>query len=150
MRHAVHRSWRLANLTPAHRRCLLRGVGAACLARTALGLLPYPSAQRLLSLLGRPYFASEQLALAEVAAWARASSRVITGGRPCLPRAHAAQLLLAWYGHPARVCFGVARQPSGTIVAHAWVEAGGQVVAGSRAGYRTLEQGSQSAPDRVP
>jgi hypothetical protein len=47
----------------------------------------------------------------------------------CLPKALAAQAMLRRRGIPSRVCLGVARKGD-QLTAHAWTEAGDQVVVG--------------------
>src|SRR5512144_1029770 len=50
----------------------------------------------------------------------------------CLPRALAAQAMLRRRGIASRLCLGVARD-AGALVAHAWVEAGGEKIVGGAA-----------------
>src|SRR5207248_4569283 len=59
-----------------------------------------------------------------------AASRRIPGAGTCLPRALAAQAMLARHGFPASFRIGVGRTDDGTFVAHAWVESDGEVVIG--------------------
>ncbi len=48
----------------------------------------------------------------------------------CLPNAIAGKVILARRGYPATVHLGVGHKESGTMRAHAWLEAGGGVLAG--------------------
>lgn len=48
----------------------------------------------------------------------------------CLPQALAAHVLLGRRGHPSEIRFGVAKDPAGSLEAHAWVECEGRVVIG--------------------
>lgn len=50
------------------------------------------------------------------------------GGASCLPRALAAQWLLAQNGHDARLCVGVTKDEK--FEAHAWVVSSGEIVVG--------------------
>ena len=69
----------------------------------------------------------------ETIAWAvNVASDYVPGTDTCLPQALTAQCLLARHGHPAELCFGVARDEQDSFKAHAWVESDGKVVIGAR------------------
>jgi len=48
----------------------------------------------------------------------------------CLTQALAAAILLARHGYPATLRLGVAKNPDGSLRAHAWIESGGQTMLG--------------------
>lgn len=52
------------------------------------------------------------------------------GGRNCLARALAAELMLGRYGYSSQLKIGVAKTPSGEFEAHAWLESEGRVLIG--------------------
>jgi hypothetical protein len=64
-------------------------------------------------------------------AWAvTVASRIIPGPTTCLTRALAAQALLARYGFPGRLHFGVTRGEGSQVKGHAWVESDGRILIG--------------------
>ena len=72
--------------------------------------------------------------------WAvESAARALLPDGPCLSQAIVADLLLRRSGYPSQLHIGVAHGPNGELAAHAWVEAGGEVVIGgaeSRTEYR--------------
>jgi hypothetical protein len=60
----------------------------------------------------------------------KAASKRTIGPTTCLVEALATQVMLATQDHPAQLHFGVKRDESGGVLAHAWVECGGRVVIG--------------------
>lgn len=64
-------------------------------------------------------------------AWAvTAASPLVPGGSNCLLRAIAAGLMLRQYGFDTALMIGVAKDPHGSLTAHAWLESAGEVVIG--------------------
>ncbi len=51
----------------------------------------------------------------------------------CLIEALAVRMMLARRGFPATIHLGAGRRSSGDLHAHAWIEAGGQIIVGERA-----------------
>jgi hypothetical protein len=65
--------------------------------------------------------------------WAvRGAARVVPRAS-CLTQALAAQFVLARLGHPSQIQVGVAKDPSGRLLAHAWLISDGRVVIGGSA-----------------
>lgn len=63
--------------------------------------------------------------------WAvNAASRHTPGGVKCLARALTAQVLMNYHGHSPELRLGVAKQESGKLEAHAWLEYQGKVTIG--------------------
>ena len=56
--------------------------------------------------------------------------RRVLGEGPCLAQALAVQILLSRKQLHTELCIGVAKDGSGNLVAHAWVEKDGQIVIG--------------------
>ena len=99
------------------------------LARLAVRLLP-PA--RLFAWANRPLPRSRRFAGSEKdwVAWAVATIVARPWMRAlCLPQALAAHAMLRRRGIASRLCLGVARDGS-TLAAHAWVEIGGDKIAG--------------------
>lgn len=69
------------------------------------------------------------------------ASRYVPKAESCLPRALAAEILLAEYGYASEFKIGVTRGEDGEFMAHAWLEADGEVLIGgtdSPVRYTTL------------
>lgn len=100
--------------------------------RCALWSLPFAATRRFLRRLSRPYPKQKvnPSSLQRVAWAVSAASRVVPGGAHCLTRALVTQVLLARRGQPAELCFGIAKESSRDLIAHAWVESQGVVVIG--------------------
>ncbi len=115
---------RLVRLDPGQRVLLARATVWLVLVRLALATLPFlrvralcERASRGQPLAGRP--ASE-------IRWAvLAAARRLPATR-CLPRALALQALLRQAGIESELRIGVAKDPRGGLVAHAWVDREGQ------------------------
>lgn len=103
----------------------LRAFVAVIAAKLALTLFSYnrvePWMRRRLKPSNRP------LTPAQIG-WAVEKAGALVPGASCLPRAIAAQWLLATSGHEAKLTIGIAQ--SGAFAAHAWVMSGGAVVVG--------------------
>lgn len=100
--------------------------------RSGLRLLPFQTLKQLLDSASRVpeshssnQFSSDRIAWAVIAA-----GRYVVRDKPCLTQALAAQVLLKRRGYPATLRIGVAREGSGELQAHAWVESEDGVVVG--------------------
>ena len=78
--------------------------------------------------------------------WAVESSSRFVPGTRCLTRALAGETLLVRRGHPAELRLGVAKDASGRVRAHAWVECYGRVVVGDEDLDRYAELRPVAAP----
>jgi hypothetical protein len=120
-------------LSSAQRRLLVRALVLLALLRVALWTLPFP---RVISLVERWKPRDEAAPLPsrpapEQLAWAiRAASAAIPGGRNCLLRALAMQVMLGRAGYASELRLGVARPGEAAFAAHAWVECAGNIVMG--------------------
>jgi hypothetical protein len=62
--------------------------------------------------------------------WAVRNSARLVPKASCLTQALAAQFLLARSGYPSQLRIGVATDPAGRLLAHAWLVSNGRVVVG--------------------
>ncbi len=88
--------------------------------------------QRLIAFVSRPR-AARSASRPDVQTIVRAVERAsiaIPGGRNCLVRALAAELMLRRAGHDAELRIGVANAEADVFKAHAWVEVAGKPVIG--------------------
>jgi hypothetical protein len=119
-------------LAATDRRLLVMSALLLGAVRLGLWLLPFQTVRRLLtSMTGAttPLHDIEQRSIERIA-WAVAVASQYVPKATCLTQALATQVLLAWQGHAARLCIGVARSDIGQFQAHAWVECKGRVVIG--------------------
>jgi hypothetical protein len=125
---------RLVALSSTERRLVLRAVLTVAAVRLGLWMLSPATLLRHVERLADRHVKTPLLAGVPVArlAWAvRAAGRRIPG-TTCLPLALAARVLLARYGHTARLRIGVRRSEDGAFEAHAWAEVDGWPVVGGR------------------
>ena len=81
-----------------------------------------------------------------VARMVERASYLIPGGRHCLTRAMALEVLLRRRGYGAEVKIGVARDDSGKLIAHAWLHCEGVVLIGGEGAGNYVEVSSSSPP----
>ena len=109
---------------------LVEAVTLVAIIRIGLWIFPYDRIRRYLQTLHpRP---QKQPSPARIAQFVSAASRLIPKTN-CLTRALAADALLRWHGHDACLRIGVSKNSPNGILAHAWVESGGEVVIGADA-----------------
>ena len=126
------REW--LSLSARDRGLLLRAALLLGGIRVGLWLLSFATLRRLLARLGQPAGrgVDREQVFVERVAWAvGVAGRHVPWDCTCLPRALAAQVLLARGGCPARLRIGVARNAARQLQAHAWVESRGNVVVGN-------------------
>ena len=70
--------------------------------------------------------------LSQVTGAVEVASRYVPWGSSCLVRAIAVSVLLARQGVETQLCIGVAHETAGRLIAHAWVESHGRILAGNR------------------
>jgi hypothetical protein len=124
--------WRtFAGLASSERAVLLRAVATVFTVRAALWLLPSATIVRAVSrLAARPTRRVSRNTSVTRLTWAiEAAARRIPGAS-CLTQAIAGLLLFRRHGYDARFCVGVAREATGSVRAHAWLERDGKVVIG--------------------
>jgi hypothetical protein len=103
--------------------------------RLGLYLLPfqavYQQIMKVASLLAQINAkAVKQIEIARLRWAIEAVSRRLPYPPKCLARALTMQVLLRWQGYPNQIQIGVAKNQSGQLEAHAWVESNGKVVIG--------------------
>jgi hypothetical protein len=118
-------------LPPAERWLLAEAALLAVMIRIGLWLLPFRALLRLVDRLAQlctrhpsTHFSPDRNG------WAIAAVCTYIPAASCLTQALSAKLLLARHGHVARLRIGVAKDAQGQLAAHAWTEAGGQIVVG--------------------
>jgi hypothetical protein len=117
------------NLPSRERRLFLRALPLVVAVRAALWVLPWRWTLGLTRRLSATRARRAPGTVDEVVrAVVRAAGRVPRA--TCLTRAIATSLMLARRGTPASIRFGVARDPGGRFIAHAWVESEGRIVIG--------------------
>lgn len=101
--------------------------------RVSLLIGRFTGTKRLLDWLQRrpvPRLVARRRLARRVARLVDLASHLIPGGRHCLTRAMALEVLLRRRGYPADVKIGVARDDSGKLIAHAWLHCEGVVLIG--------------------
>ena len=117
---------------PGHDRVLLAQAALFLVAiRLCLWVVPFSRVQRLVERFAEPSSrTSHAIVDARRIAWAvDAAARSVLIDN-CLARAVTAQVLLRRFGYEGDIRIGVAREPGGGFVAHAWVESDGHVLIG--------------------
>lgn len=122
---------KFARLPSGQRAVLVRTVVTLWAARLATWVLPFPVGRRLLVGARRP---AAPTVTREQIRWAMAHAQRVVPKATCLPQAMAAEALLTRGGLPADLRIGVMKEPSGKLLAHAWVESGGRIVVGDLPG----------------
>jgi hypothetical protein len=131
-------------LPPVERGLAVRALALLWLVRLALWALPFGLARRLVFAGAIPH--SEPLLAARKVSTALRIASLFVPRATCLPQAITARMLLARYRLPASLHIGVTRWPSPDdpsghrFIAHAWVESGGEVVAGGRGDLYRFER----------
>jgi Transglutaminase-like superfamily len=130
----VRRLSSFLRLTPTDRRLLIQSVLWVASIRLGLSLLPFRLLRQLLARVAQratPPSDGDPASIPKVAWAVRTASRYVPAAT-CLTQALAAQVLLERRGLPARLHIGIAKDPSGKLLAHAWLESGGRIVVGGR------------------
>ena len=94
--------------------------------------LPYAAWRRLAVALSRLRAGEPGIPIApsQIVRALNTASRVVPGGGNCLIRALTARALLARHGLESEILMGVARGPSGSLRAHAWLRHDGHLLVG--------------------
>jgi hypothetical protein len=128
---------------PLSRKALFAWVSLMLLVvNLALRLFPFARVYRFLKRWRRPprkaAQQSAQSAAAEAVCWAvmRAGTFWL-GNEGCLSQALLGEMLL---GLPARLCIGIRKEENGAMLAHAWVEASGQILIGGETSLSTFQR----------
>jgi hypothetical protein len=123
---------RFVSLTSRERQLFLHALALLSLIRLGLWRLSFHDLRCRLARL--PLNSSRQstspVAIKTIVWAVEAASRLQPGGVKCLAQALATQYLLALNGYVAHLRIGVAKEASGKLEAHAWVEYQGKVIIG--------------------
>lgn len=125
---------KLRRLTPTDRNLLFRATLMLAATRLALACLPFRSVRRLLRPSPPPALRSPGALSWPVdrISWAvQAASRRVLGDKPCLAQALVTHRLLTESGYSSDLRIGVAKDDTGGLEAHAWVERQGQTIVGA-------------------
>ena len=127
----------LLHLPLPEQRLLARALFVVWMIRLVLWLLPLRAVRQLVSRVTRASRrAGPQSRLpATRIVWAVSAAGRFVPAPTCLSQALAAQVMLGRNGYPVRLRIGVAKDRSGTLEAHAWLEDQGSVVFGELAGF---------------
>jgi hypothetical protein len=115
-------------LSGADKLLLFRSLWVVLATRLGLSLFSYKTVRGWI-----PDSARKDVATAETLQrirWAVRGSARLVPGASCLTQALAAQFLLARSGFRSQIQVGVAKDPSGRLLAHAWLVSDGRVVIG--------------------
>jgi hypothetical protein len=130
----------LRHLSGRQRRLLCEAVICLAVARLSVVLIP---ARFLTAWLANcPRTATDstgQALLREIRFAVITAARNVPWNAVCLPQAIAGKFMLARRGCASTLRLGVARTPAGGLLAHAWLEADGQIVVGEL-GVRGITQ----------
>lgn len=125
---------RLAQFTPTEILLLLKSSIWIIATRIALGLLPFKTVRTRMAKWGKSHNLDELSSAnnrVEKIIWAvELSSRYLLPQSPCLTKALVAQMMLSQQGYATLLRIGVARNPDGTLQAHAWLEREGEIMVG--------------------
>jgi Transglutaminase-like superfamily len=123
------RKWR--SLAAGDARLLLEAAVFLAIARAAVLLIPFRFLAGLVDRAPVQPARDPNPALNCTIGWAVATAaRNVPWRAACLPCALAAKAMLSRRGYRAVLHFGVGRDETGALVAHAWLEAGGTIVVG--------------------
>lgn len=126
---------------------VLKALGALVVVRVALLTMSFPRIRSTIRGMGRGGSDRSGRPTPERVAWAvLASSALVPGGRNCLMRALATEILLSRLGYPSELKIGAARMPDGGFEAHAWLESDGKVLMGEfeLGRYAVMDNASQT------
>ena len=115
---------------PARRWLLCEAALALALARLLIAAVPFRIVARWLALAPQTGPCDGQLAAAVCRA-VETAARHVPFQALCLPQAVAAKAMLARRGCGTTLHLGAGLTSPGTMAAHAWLEAGGQVIIGA-------------------
>lgn len=122
---------RFVQFSKSQRHITLYAALLLAIIKLGLGLLPFQTLQRLVARIAlfKPNWL-RQLSVAEVVRAVNRCSRYMPGGAKCLARALTTQTILMQSGCFVELCIGVAKNQSGALEAHAWIEHNNQVIMG--------------------
>ena len=126
---AADRLRRFASLSARERRLFAEAALLLATVHLLQQTLPFRDWRRLLTRARSPAPRVEAPAPEQLAR-AVERARKLPGEYKCLPAAYALHLLMHRYGYASLVQVGVARDPVGSVEAHAWLEHEGRILVG--------------------
>jgi hypothetical protein len=120
------------SLDSSERLLLLQTFVFVWIAATILRLLPFAKVKELFASRVAPPGRMHRRRPIERLLWAIAVAGRYVSGTTCLSLALAGRMMLNRYGYPARIHIGVAKDHSGSLAAHAWLESEGTIVIGGQ------------------
>ena len=139
---------KFARLASDERRLLARGWTEVLLIRIATWALPYGRVRAIVTRRAAEHGAAtnarpdrDRIAWAVITA-----SAYVPGGRNCLVRALAAEIVLRRFGYDGELRIGIDRTLGGQFRAHAWLESAGNPVIGD---FELDNYVALSAPDAI-
>ena len=125
---------KLTRLSPAEILLLLRSSAWIIATRVALRLLPFDTIRKMMAKWGKTRkldaLSSASKKVEEIIWAVELTSRYLLRQRPCLTKALVGQMMLSQQGFATVLRIGVARNPDGTLQAHAWLEREGEIMIG--------------------
>jgi hypothetical protein len=109
---------------------LMRAALALVSAKLAIRTLRLPAARATVTRLERLGWIVTPVTADRVVWAVEAAGRAIPGMKNCLVQAVAAEAMLIRAGYPCELRIGAAKNASGDLIAHAWLESEGRVLIG--------------------
>lgn len=128
----MKRLHKLIALTSSDRQLLVKTALLLGIIRLGLWLLPFQTLRRLVVRMTQTTSMQKQDQIfVNKVVWAvRVVSRHMPGKVKCLARALTTQVLLGRSGYQSQIRIGVAKNKTGQLEAHAWVESQGRIIIG--------------------
>lgn len=120
-------------LSPGERSLVREAYATVLAMRVASWMLPFGRVRDLATLMadrGKHVYNPRALSRERIAWAVMAAGNAIPGGRNCLVRALAGEVMLRRYGYPAELRIGVANPADEGFKAHAWLESEGRILIG--------------------
>jgi hypothetical protein len=121
---------KLMTLSGPERRLLLTSALLLAAVRSALSLFSLPVLCRVLSRLSEPRQDLRERSSLDQVLWAVETAAPHIPAATCLTRALVMQVLLSRRGYPSLLRIGVARNETGELIAHAWLEGQERILSG--------------------
>jgi hypothetical protein len=120
------------SLDSSERLLLLETFLFVWVASTILRLLPFAIVKKLFICRAAPHGRTHRWHRIERLLWAIAVAGRYVSGTTCLSLALAGRMILNRYGYNAHIHIGVAKDHTGSLGAHAWLESEGTIVIGGQ------------------
>jgi hypothetical protein len=129
---------KLARLSAPDRRLLGEAVWVLATVRVGLWVIAFKTIGRWTAATAPRRRSGPAITPGQISSAIQTGARLVPGAS-CLTQALAAEVLIRRRGHPCLLRLGVARESSGSLRAHAWLESNGvAIVGGDYADYTLL------------